>query len=87
MCNTIRYNTIVCQIIPTDKERLTCYFDVISGHHCGLSRSVIHQGQLSEVFAWLELIHLGVRRDVRDISPSRQTTLQVLPLSPRRLFV
>ena len=41
-----------------DKKILTGDSDVISRHHCGLSRSVIHQAQFSEVFPRLELIHL-----------------------------
>ena len=41
-----------------DKKILTSDSDVIPGHHCGLSGSVIHQAEFSEIFAGLELIHL-----------------------------
>lgn len=41
-----------------DKKILTGDSDVISSHHCGLSGSVIHQAQFSEIFPRLELIHL-----------------------------
>ena len=61
----------MCQINPADKETLTCYFDVISSHHSSLSRSVIHQSEFSEVFPWMELVHLGFTGNDINILPSK----------------
>ena len=76
---------VVCGV-STDKGTLTCYSDVISGHHCGLSGSVMQQGEFSEIFSRLELIHLAGRGRQLNRETFRLGTLHDLPLSPRRLF-